>query len=420
MISKKKGEILKIGIFILIVIGSFLIVKISQACTVFQPLGPAACGGSGGLNCGFSQYGVTDAWLCGIEKVAGNYFCSDWNVPGSVVDPNGECQNNDVWLKNSSCPNTDNYNGNTCILADSAMNVWTTYHCSEEQDPWKLKGNWNTADKACVQCSGKTRSKLLVDTSKRCFNFTEKGVWPNSNLQWEEYACANDYAGKCDYGCGASLECNHEDDAVVIVPGGICTNCVLSPVCSWQNDGCDMGCNERDMHQTCGPPGCTDGECTAGETRCVPNHPSCIPCEETCACTCPAECPCGLGTCPAELRGGLVPCGKSCNDPCTKECECCPCTLCHLFVLFKKIVDFITIDVLFPLAVLMIVVGGVMFLTAAGDPGRIGTAKKILTSVIIGLVIVFLAWLIVDTIIMFITPANSLFQNWSTIDCPVP
>jgi hypothetical protein len=68
----------------------------------------------------------------------------------------------------------------------------------------------------------------------------------------------------------------------------------------------------------------------------------------------------------------------------------------------------------------MIVIGGIMFLTAAGDPGRIGTAKKILTSVVIGLLIIFLAWLIVDTIIMFITKSGSPFQNWSTIDCSVP
>jgi len=67
----------------------------------------------------------------------------------------------------------------------------------------------------------------------------------------------------------------------------------------------------------------------------------------------------------------------------------------------------------------MIVVGGVMFLTAAGDPGRIGNAKKMLTATVIGLLIIFLAWLIVDTIIMFLTPAGSLFQNWSTINCPI-
>jgi uncharacterized protein HemY len=68
----------------------------------------------------------------------------------------------------------------------------------------------------------------------------------------------------------------------------------------------------------------------------------------------------------------------------------------------------------------MIVIGGVMFLTAAGNPGRIETSKKILTSVVIGLLIIFLAWLIVDTIIMFMTKSGSPFQNWKTINCPVP
>ena len=61
-----------------------------------------------------------------------------------------------------------------------------------------------------------------------------------------------------------------------------------------------------------------------------------------------------------------------------------------------------------------------MFLTAGGDPGRIGGAKKILTATVIGLVIIFVAWLIVDTVITFLTPAGSPFQDWSTINCPLP
>jgi N-acetylneuraminic acid mutarotase len=157
-------------------------------------------------------------------------------------------------------------------------------------------------------------------------------------------------------------------------------------------------------------------------------------CQADCTCAAVPVNPCKTGptyytckdigincaTCPEELQGGLVPCGRMCDDPCTVECECAPCTLCHLFVLAKRVIDFLVEYVLFPLAVLMIVIGGVMFLTAAGDPGRIGTAKKILTSVVIGLVIIFLAWLIVDTIIMFITNSGSPFQNWKTINCPIP
>jgi hypothetical protein len=160
-------------------------------------------------------------------------------------------------------------------------------------------------------------------------------------------------------------------------------------------------------------PGCTDandndetdvvGACKTG--------PSYNTCQEE-----GIKCP----TCSEQLIGGLVPCGRTCDDPCTAECECEPCTLCHLFVLFKRIVDFLAKDILFPLAVLMIIIGGVMFLTAAGNPERIGTAKKILTSTVMGLVIIFLAWLIVDTIIMVLTPANSPFRNWNEIDCPLP
>jgi len=428
MISEKLNQSLKIGIFLILISTSFLIAKISQACTVFDTLGAGCCGGTS-VNCGFSQYQTTDAWLCGIEKVASTYYCASWNCPGSIVDSDGECNVTNVWLKNSGCPDINSYNGNTCIFADSAMNVWSTYHCSEEQDPWKLKGNWDASEKQCVKCDGGLiQLKRLADASpQRCFNFTETAIWPNSNLQWEELACAT-IPQTCESACGASPEC---DDAPggLNVPAthgiGVCNNCVFVEPCSWQNDACGAPCAATERHQTCGPAGCSGGICIPGSTQCIDDL-TCHPCEETCTCKCPKDpegkdvCPCSLGgDCPPELIGGLVPCGRSCNDPCTKSCECCPCTLCHLFVLFKRIVDFLTLNIIFPLAVLMIVVGGVMFLTAGGDPGRIGGAKKILTATVIGLAIILAAWLIVDTVITFLTPAGSSFQNWSTIDCPV-
>lgn len=46
-------------------------------------------------------------------------------------------------------------------------------------------------------------------------------------------------------------------------------------------------------------------------------------------------------------------------------------------------------------AVVMIIYGGFMWLTAAGNEERIGTAKQIISSAIIGLVIILLAWAIV-------------------------
>jgi len=135
----------------------------------------------------------------------------------------------------------------------------------------------------------------------------------------------------------------------------------------------------------------------------------------------------GKGFCP-YLEGGLVPCGRQTDDPKTLNvCECYPCELCHLFILFKRVVDFLTINIIVPLAILMIVIGGIMFLTAAGDPGRISGGKKILTAAVIGFAIFFLAWMIVNTIVFFTSEGRlplpgeigKIFgKPWYEIACP--
>jgi hypothetical protein len=113
--------------------------------------------------------------------------------------------------------------------------------------------------------------------------------------------------------------------------------------------------------------------------------------------------------CPTE---GLVPCG-------TADC---PCTLCHLFALFNNIINFALFKLVPPLAVLMLVVGGVLFLFASGSPGTLEQAKKILTAVIIGLIIIYGAWMIIG---MFLSAIGlSSFgvglvgpDKWFKIDC---
>jgi len=415
MISEKIKDVLKVEYFLLLILvvsGLFFVINdIHAAEMLYHPL--ICTDGATTYDCGYRPT-YQDIWVCGIEMVLSNYQC-----PARADSVHtAECKNADVWFRENACPNTDSYNGKDCILADPAAD------CLGNGIVDEIEGYWNAKDKSCVLCSGNERTKLLASTTQKCYNYTVAGCPFAGVARWDELLCANDFAGKCDYGCGASLECNHEDDALGIpVTGGFCDNCVFHPVCSWQIDACGQSpCAPTERHQTCGPAGCSGGVCAPGSTQCV-DDPACHPCEATCTCTCSAEIKCPGGTCPPELRGGLVPCGRSCDDPCTEICECAPCTLCHLFVLFKRIVDFLTLYILFPLAVLMIVVGGVMFLIAAGDPEKIRTAKKILTSVVIGLVIIFLAWLIVDTIIVFIVspkPEFAPLRNWSTINCPVP
>jgi hypothetical protein len=125
-------------------------------------------------------------------------------------------------------------------------------------------------------------------------------------------------------------------------------------------------------------------------------------------------------SCP--LAGGIVPCGRERDDATTPEFENCPCRLCHLFVLVDRIIKFALFKIVVPLAVLMIVIGGIMFLTAGGNPERISSSKKLMTNVAIGILIIFAAWIIVNTILMLIGVADwtGLKEGWWQIECPVP
>ena len=92
---------------------------------------------------------------------------------------------------------------------------------------------------------------------------------------------------------------------------------------------------------------------------------------------------------------GLVPCGGK-GEP--------ACQLCHFFVLFKNAVDFLLKYVVPALAVLMLAIGGFMYVFAfanpsegmSGSPGMVSQAKRLIVSVVFGPIIIFAAWLIVN------------------------
>ena len=58
------------------------------------------------------------------------------------------------------------------------------------------------------------------------------------------------------------------------------------------------------------------------------------------------------------------------------------------------------------IAVLMIIYGGIMYMTSAGNDEKIGSAKKIITGAIIGLVVSILAYVIVDFVVKAITGSS--------------
>jgi hypothetical protein len=106
---------------------------------------------------------------------------------------------------------------------------------------------------------------------------------------------------------------------------------------------------------------------------------------------------------------GIVPCGPGTTDP--------VCKFCHIFVLFKNVVDFFLFTIVPPLAVIMAAIGGMFFFFSAGDPEKVTKGKNILTNLVFGLVIIYSAWLIVGFFLLMIGAAE-LSGTWYEINCP--
>jgi len=94
------------------------------------------------------------------------------------------------------------------------------------------------------------------------------------------------------------------------------------------------------------------------------------------------------------LGQGLVPCGGEGQEPCTFS---------DFFVLINNVVSFILFDLIPPLAVLYFAWGGITMMTAGGDPGKVEQGKKILTYGIIGVLLIYSAWIIVYEFVTFLT-----------------
>lgn len=101
---------------------------------------------------------------------------------------------------------------------------------------------------------------------------------------------------------------------------------------------------------------------------------------------------------------GIVPCGTPPNNI--------PCTLCHFFLMFQRILEW-GISIVFILATVGIVISGILYIISTGDPGMMQKAKGYLKLCIAGVAIVFMAWLAVNTI-MWILGATSIEGTWTS------
>ena len=112
-----------------------------------------------------------------------------------------------------------------------------------------------------------------------------------------------------------------------------------------------------------------------------------------------------LGQAQADLLP-LVQCGGSGQSACT---------FCSFFDMISRIIQFGMTRIIPSIAVLMLVIGGGYFFFAGADPGKLETGKKILTSTIWGIAIIFTAFLIIGTILSAIGLAawtENIYKDW--------
>lgn len=112
---------------------------------------------------------------------------------------------------------------------------------------------------------------------------------------------------------------------------------------------------------------------------------------------------------------GLVPCGRQADNPFTGEInESLPCDLCAVFYMVKNIINYaMTLSLL--IAILILIASGLLYAFSAGDMKKVATAKAAITNTLIGFAIVFVAWILVSTVLQIMGYSNII--DWNQVKC---
>lgn len=123
--------------------------------------------------------------------------------------------------------------------------------------------------------------------------------------------------------------------------------------------------------------------------------------------------PASAGVLPFDFgEDSLVPCGKS-SDVSTADEKC---TLCHVFKGIKNLINlFLSLIIL--IAPVVIIFGAFMILTSGGSPERVAYGKRVIVYVVIGLLITFGAWLLVNTLMNELANPDATPWPWNKIEC---
>jgi len=122
-----------------------------------------------------------------------------------------------------------------------------------------------------------------------------------------------------------------------------------------------------------------------------------------------------------NLCGGLIPCGRMVDDCDTAWDERADCNLCHLIIMGKLIIDFL-LEMAVVVGALFVTLGGILYIFATGDTGKMALAKRTISLTLLGFAIIFVSWIMVNTVAVVFGYVDLLDSGgkWHKITCDVP
>ncbi|MDP3731302.1 MAG: hypothetical protein Q8R34_02300 [bacterium] len=117
-----------------------------------------------------------------------------------------------------------------------------------------------------------------------------------------------------------------------------------------------------------------------------------------------------LLTSPALALDPLVPaCGRTDAEKL--------CTTCDFLVVAKNISDFILFYLVPALSALFFIWAGFLILLGGGLTAQVAKGQNIFRTTVYGLLIIFLSWMIVNTVIRTVARDENIAENWWKLEC---
>jgi hypothetical protein len=107
--------------------------------------------------------------------------------------------------------------------------------------------------------------------------------------------------------------------------------------------------------------------------------------------------------------GGIIQCGRPGQNMCT---------LCDMIAGINTIIQYL-MKIAIGAALLAIAIGGIMYIVSAGDPGLVENAKTTIKNAVIGFIIIFAGYIIINTTIVYLGTKSGMGINaqWGVFTC---